>query len=176
MNSLNLTGVSLLYVGAVLFINGLWLLDKLDKKEIVFIDSFVGVISFLMALYLIFSEKANILTIEAGAYTFLFSCTYLWVAFNQYTNADGRGLGWFCLFVSITAMPITISLFKDAYSTWTIWFSLCWGMWVILWFAYFVNLVLLYISKQYLGWLTLVTALMSAWIPGYLLVSGSIIQ
>ena len=175
MNSLNLTGVSLLSVGVVLFINGLWLLDKLDKKEIIFIDSFVGIISFLMALHLVFSKTATIQTIEAGAYTLLFSCAYLWVAFNQYTQSDGRGLGWFCLFVSITAIPITISLFISAHSVWTIWFALCWGMWVILWLSYFINLVFLRIAKNHLGWLTIATGITSAWLPGYLLVSGRII-
>ncbi len=42
MNSLSLTGVSSLYVGVVLFINGLSLLNKIDRKEIVFIDFFCG--------------------------------------------------------------------------------------------------------------------------------------
>lgn len=170
--TLNLTGVSLVYVGAVLFINGLWLLDKLDRKEVIFVDSFVGLISFLIAFHLVFSEHADAKTIEAGAYTFLFSCTYLWVAFNQYMQNDGRGLGWFCLFVSIITVPVTISLFIKANSVWEVWFSFCWGSWGILWFVYFINLVFLQINKKYVGMLTLVTSIISAWIPGYLLISG----
>ena len=38
----------------------------------------------------------------------LFTFTYFWVALNRYNGADGRGLGWFCLFVAVTAVPVTI--------------------------------------------------------------------
>ncbi len=77
----------------------------------------MGTISFLVAAYLVFSI-ATPQSINAGALTFLFSCTYLWVAYNQYTNADGHGLGWYCLFVAATAIPITYSLYKNADTVW----------------------------------------------------------
>lgn len=174
MNLLSLTGLTLLYVGVVLFVNGLWLLDKLDKKEIVFIDSFVGLTSFLIALYLVFSPGATFVTIKAGAFTLLFSCTYWWVAFNQHQNADGRGLGWYCLFVAITAVPVTISTYKGAHTIGEVWFAICWGMWAVLWFAYFLNLVFSKATKKAVGWLTLFIGLVSAWVPGYLFVCGYI--
>ena len=44
-------GLTLLYVGAVLLINGLWLLDKVDSKDVSIINFLVGFLSFLVASY-----------------------------------------------------------------------------------------------------------------------------
>lgn len=172
MHSLNLTGVNLLYVGIALFINGLWLLNKIEKKEIIFINFFVGFVSFMVAFKFVFSAEATQLTIKAGALTFLFSCTYLWVSFNQYSNASGHGLGWYCLFVAITAIPITINLGMTAQSPWELWFACCWGLWVVLWFVYFLNLVFACLKQETVGWITLTIGIISAWIPGYLLINN----
>ncbi len=170
MNTLSLTGVILLYVGVVLFINGLSLLNKIDRKEIVFIDFFVGVLTFLIACHLIFREAATSLTIRAGAFTLLFSCTYLWVAFNHYREAsDERGLGWYCLFVSLTAFLMTLFSFREAKSTWEFWLAICWGIWTVLWFLYFLNIIFSKGNPKNIGWFTLFAAVVSAWIPGALL-------
>jgi len=170
MDLTSLTGFSLLYVAVVLFINGLWLLDKIDSKEIAFINSFVGIITFLVAFNFVFSSNASADSIKAGAFTFLFSCTYCWIAFNQYTNSDGHSLGWYCLFVSITAVPITVSAFNASHSVQTAWLAACWAMWVLLWFSYFLHLVYAKIAKHILGWLTIIISVLSAWLPGYLLI------
>ena len=47
-------GLVLFFVGAVLCLNGLWLLGKIGDNEIAVIDSFVGGITLLVALYLAF--------------------------------------------------------------------------------------------------------------------------
>ena len=43
-----------------------------------------------------------------AALSLLFSLSYLWFAFNRLSAADGRGLGWFSLFVAITAVPVPV--------------------------------------------------------------------
>ncbi|MGP5019912.1 AmiS/UreI family transporter, partial [Vreelandella alkaliphila] len=78
---------------------------KVGDKEVSVINIMVGVLSFIIAVYLIFREPDNSAAISAGAFTLLFSFTYLWVGANQFLKADGIGLGWFCFFVSITAAP-----------------------------------------------------------------------
>lgn len=98
-----LYGLVLLYVGAVLFINSIWLMGRINGKEVSVINFFVGVLSLLVALYLIF-VVATPEGVKAGALTILFAFTYLWVAANQLLEVDGKGLGWFCLFVSLTAL------------------------------------------------------------------------
>ena len=167
--SLSLTGLVLLYVGSVLFINGLGLLEKVERQSLLFINSFVGVITFLVAIHLIFSTSLTSDGTKNAAFILLFSGTYLWVAFNHYHNSDERGLGWYCFFVAITAIPISIHLLQSAQGLWPIWFSLCWVSWSILWFLYFIHMVFKKISRSTLGYCTLIIGIISAWIPGYLL-------
>ena len=52
-------GLTLLFVGAVLFINGLWLLGKIEDKEVTVINLLVGLLSFLIAVYLVFNPAQD---------------------------------------------------------------------------------------------------------------------
>ena len=165
-------GLALFYVGAVLCLNGLWLLGRIDDKEIAVIDVFVGGLTLLVSLFLAFGPGADLTSIKAAALTLLFTFTYLWVAVNRYNGADGRGLGWFCLFVAITAVPVTIQTLQSATSTWTYWFGLCWGAWAILWLTYFVLLVMKRPISKFVGTLTIVEGVLTGWLPGYLLLNG----
>ena len=101
-----LAGLGLFWVGAVLFCNGLWVLNKIGDKEISVIDVFVGSLTLLIALYLAFGPGANLESVKGATFLLLFTFTYFWVAWNRWNGADGRGLGWFCLFVAITCAPI----------------------------------------------------------------------
>jgi len=131
-------GLTLLYVGAVLFVNGIWLLGKISDKEVSVINIMVGVLSFMIAVYLIFREPNNSAAISAGAFTLLFSFTYLWVGANQLLKADGVGLGWFCFFVSITAAFVGASSITDIGFNFALWSMLSWFAWSALWFGFFV--------------------------------------
>lgn len=167
-----LLGLSLLYVGAVLSLNGLWLLGRIGDKEIWVINVFSGGITLLISLQLAFGANADAASIKGAALTLLFSFTYLWVAFNRFNGADGRGLGWFSLFVAITAIPVAIETLQAATTTWGIWFGLSWAAWAVLWFMFFL---LLSMQKQ-IGQLTGVVALLcgvfTGWLPGFLLLNG----
>ncbi|CAL61621.1 putative transporter protein, AmiS/UreI family [Herminiimonas arsenicoxydans] len=167
-----LLGLSLLYVGAVLSLNGLWLLGRIGDKEIWVINVFSGGITLLISLQLAFGANADAASIKGAALTLLFSFTYLWVAFNRFNGADGRGLGWFSLFVAITAIPVAIETLQAATTTWGFWFGLSWAAWAVLWFMFFL---LLSMQKQ-IGQLTGVVALLcgvfTGWLPGFLLLNG----
>ncbi|MCW5643299.1 MAG: AmiS/UreI family transporter [Rhodoferax sp.] len=165
-------GLSLFYVGAVLCLNGLWLLGRIGDKEIAVIDVFVGGITLLIALQLVFGAGADLGSIKAGGMLLLFTFTYFWVALNRYNGADGRGLGWFSLFVAITAIPVTIETFQGATTAWGIWLGLCWAAWAFLWFLYFVLLVGQKPIAKFVGAVTFVTGILTGWLPGYLLLSG----
>jgi AmiS/UreI family transporter len=102
---------------------------RIGDNEIAVIDIFVGGLTLLVSLYLAFGPGSNLANIEAAALTLLFTFTYLWVTINRYNGADGRGLGWFCLFVAITAVPVSVQTLLAAGSTWDIWFGLCWAAW-----------------------------------------------
>jgi hypothetical protein len=167
-----LLGLALLYVGAVLFLNGLWLMGKIGDNEISIINVFSGALTFLIAMYLAFGPGADATTIKAAGLTLLFTFTYLWVAFNRYSGADGRGLGWFSLFVAITVVPVAIDTLASAGSAWDVWFGLCWAAWAVLWFMFFLLLA----QKRPIAWITgLVTSVegvLTGWLPGYLLLDG----
>ena len=84
-----LVGLSLFWVGAVLFMNGLWVLDKVGDREIAVIDVFVGTLTLTVALYLAFGPGANADSIKGAAFLLLFTFTYYWVAWNRWNGADG---------------------------------------------------------------------------------------
>jgi hypothetical protein len=165
-------GLVLFYVGAVLSLNGLWLMGHIGDKEIAVIDIFAGGITLLASLYLAFGPGADAASIKAAALTLLFTFTYFWVAINRYNGADGRGLGWFSLFVAITAVPVTIQTLQGAHSTWDVWFGLSWGAWGVLWLLYFVLLVMKKPIAKFVGALTLAEGILTGWIPGLLLLNG----
>lgn len=165
-------GLVLFYVGAVLCLNGLWLLGRIGDNEIGVIDIFVGGITLLVSLYLAFGPGSDAESIKAAALTLLFTFTYIWVALNRFNGADGRGLGWFCLFVAITAVPVTIQTLNGATTTWGIWFGLCWAAWAFLWFLYFLLLVGKMPIAKFVGAVTVAQGVLTGWIPGYLLLNG----
>jgi hypothetical protein len=167
-----LLGFALLYVGAVLFLNGIWLMGHIEDREISVINVFVGGITLLVALYLAFGPGANADSIKAAALTLLFTFTYLWVAWNRWNGADGRGLGWFSLFVAITVVPVALDTLASATELWSIWFGLCWAAWAVLWFMFFLLLALQKPIAKFTGLVTSIEGILTGWLPGYLLLDG----
>jgi hypothetical protein len=155
-----LLGLSLLYVGAVLCLNGLWLLGRIGDKEIWVINVFSGGVTLLISLQMAFGANADAGSIKGAALTLLFSFTYLWVAFNRFNGADGRGLGWFSLFVAITAIPVAIET------------GLSWAAWAVLWFMFFLLLVAGKQIAKITGVVALLCGIFTAWLPGFLLLNG----
>ena len=98
-----MSATGLLYVGAVLFVNGLSLLGAVRGTSMIPMNLFVGVLQIITPLYLIFPAHGNEGVIVGASGLFLFAFTYLYVAMNNAFHLDGTGLGWFCLFVAVTA-------------------------------------------------------------------------
>ena len=167
-----LLGLALLYVGAVLFLNGLWLMGQIGDREIAVINIFSGGITLCVALYLAFGPGADAGSIKAAALTLLFPFTYLWVAINRFNEADGRGLGWFSLFVSITVIPVAFDTLGSAQTTWEVWFGLCWVAWAVLWFMFWLLLVRQMPIAKLTGAVTSLQGIFTGWLPGYLLLDG----
>ena len=163
-------GLVLLYVGCVLFINGLTMLGHINSKESVIMNVFTGLLAVIAAIYNMFTETADI---QSAAYGLLFAFTYLWIAYNTLTVQDGRGLGWFSLFVAITVTAITYDAFIAAHSFQALWLATNWACWAVLWFGFFligalgkINLI------RPIAYLAIIEGIFTAWIPGYLLLSG----
>ncbi len=137
--------VGLLYVGAVLFVNGLALAGLVKGKSMIPLNLFVGVLQVVTPFYLIFTADGDQAVIVGASGLFLFGFTYLYVAMNNAFDLDGTGLGWFSLFVAVSAA---------VYSYWN--FSsygalsgsgdvgdllgVLWANWGVLWFLFFLVL------------------------------------
>ena len=167
-------GLTLLYVGAVLFVNGIWLLGKISNKEVSIINLLVGGLSFLIAMHLIFTEPSDSSSIRAGAFTLLFSFTYLWVGANQLLKNDGSGLGWFCLFVSITAAIIGIHSLPSHPINVNLWYTANWFAWSILWLSFFYLLAMAKPIKKAVATYTIFCSIFTGWAPGVMILLGII--
>jgi len=167
-----LLGLSLFYVGAVLFLNGLWLLGRIEDREIWVINLFSGTVAFLVSMYMAFSGSADAASIKGAALTLLFSFTYFWVALNRFNGADGRGLGWFSLFVAVSVIPVAVDTLRGASSTWEVWFGLCWAAWAVLWLMFFALLALKRDIARATGQVAILLGILTGWVPGYLLLDG----
>ena len=169
-----LTGLVLLFVGAVLFLNGIWVMGHIEDREIAVINVFVGTLTLLVAVYLALGPQADADSIRTAAFTLLFTFTYYWVAWNRWNGADGRGLGWFCFFVGVTVIPITVQAFADASGTLGYWLAVCWASWAVLWLMFWALLALKKPIAKITGLLCAAQGVYTGWLPGYLLLVGAL--
>ncbi|HMQ94918.1 MAG TPA: AmiS/UreI family transporter [Amaricoccus sp.] len=167
-----LLGLVLLYVGAVLFLNGIWMLGRIGDREIVVINVVTGVVATSVAVALAFGAGADAGSIREAALTLLFATTYFWVAHNRLSDVDGRGLGWFSLFVAVTVVPVTVEAAVTARGLTGAWLAFNWACWAVLWFMYFLLLARQRPILRATAWVTLLSGIVNGWIPGYLLLEG----
>ena len=145
-------GVSLLYVGAVLTINGIGRLTEIDGKSLAVMNFFTGGLSVI----------ANVILLVCGEYYaaatgLLFGFTYLFIGLNAVFNLDGRVLGWFSL-----------SLLQDADPL----FFVIWLAWGILWLLIFVESVLKKDLHHTVPVLLILEGIGTAWVPAWLLLQN----
>lgn len=168
--------IGLFFVGAVLFVNGLFLLDKADAKGTAIMNLLVGALVGLLTLVMSIGTFVNPATATipkdnfqfwTTALTLLFSFTYFMVAGNILTGGDGRAVGWYCLWVALAAAPTGIINFLW-FSDWR--FGIIWEMWAILWFLFFLVLGLgMQRLTRLTAYVTLVEAFITCTIPAYLI-------
>ena len=167
-----LLGLSLFYVGAVLILNGLWMLGRIGEREITIINLCTGGLTLLVCLRLALGADADAASIRAAAFSLLFSFTYLWVAINRYSGADGRGLGWFSLFVAITAVPVALDTLAHAHSVIDWWMGANWAAWAVLWGLFWLLLARGRDIGRFTGAMCIAQGIVTGWLPGYLLLAG----
>ncbi|MEU6527338.1 AmiS/UreI family transporter [Streptomyces sp. NPDC046924] len=165
-----MANVGLLFVGAVLFLNGMMLLGKVDARAAAIFNLFVGGLQVLTPTYLIIAANGDPRKILLASGIFLFGFTYLYVGVGLLMGLDTTGVGYYSLFVSIVALGfsfVSFRLFKD-YPFGTIWLY-----WSFLWMLFFLLLGLKMESlTQYVGWVTAIEGWVTGVIPAYLLLAG----
>lgn len=164
-----MSSVGLLFVGAVLFVNGLLFLGKIDAKSAGVFNLFVGTLQTVIPFYLIATATTPD-EILGAAGIFLFGFTYLYVGIGNLAGHDSVGLGWYSAWVACmaTAFGVTNIVRFDDTPT-----GLLWLQWAALWALFWVVLAL---GVQRLtalaGWLTLILSFTTCTVPGYLLLLG----
>ncbi|MHA7293411.1 AmiS/UreI family transporter [Arthrobacter sp. HLT1-21] len=165
-----MSSVGLLYVGAVLFINGLMLIGLVPGKSAAILNFFVGIMQVVFPTIILIQSNNELSVIFGAAGLYLFGFTYLYVGILQMTGISGEGLGWFSIFVAACAVTIGVlqfTLVGDPV------FGAIWLTWAVLWFLFFL---LLGLGKESLtfvtGWFTIFVAHITGTIPAFFLLSG----
>jgi len=164
-----MSDVGLMFVGAVLFINGLLLLGKIDGKGAAVFNLFVGALQVAVPFYLIATAPSTSdILLDSGI--FLFGFTYLYVGISNLAGHSPVGLGWYSAWVAIMAAAFGITNIVKFHDP-TI--GLLWLQWAVLWGLFWLVLGLGIARLTPLtGWLTLILSFTTCTIPGYLLLMG----
>jgi hypothetical protein len=165
-----MSDVGLMFVGAVLFVNGLLFLGRIDARGAAVFNLFVGALQTVVPFYLIaHATSANEILGDAGI--FLFGFTYLYVGIINLAGISGVGLGWYSAWVALLAAAFGITEFTRFHAPTT---GLLWLQWSVLWGMFWLVLAL---GRERLtpvaGWMTLIMSFTTCTIPGYLLLLGS---
>src|SRR4051794_1350923 len=162
--------VGLLYVGAVLAINGLMLLGYVEARSAAPLNLFVGALQVVTPTYLIFTAGGDQATILAASGLYLFGFTYLYVGINLLAGLDGTGLGWFSALVACSAVVyagLNFGRFDDPA------FGVIWLIWAVLWGLVWAVLGLGRDSlTRFTGAVAIVAGLITAAAPAFLLLTG----
>jgi putative amide transporter protein len=161
--------VGLFLSGAVLFLNSFMLIGKAEAKSVGVFNLLVGIIQLIIPFYLMMTSGQDHWALYNDAAIFLFGLTYLYVGVTVLKGLDGRGLGWFCLWVALIAVVYTLTAvfhFRDAVS------AITWGMWAFLWFLFFLSNSLGMKIDHYLGMVAFVQSWVTLTIPSLLYFLG----
>ncbi|MBV9357678.1 MAG: transporter [Chloroflexi bacterium] len=170
-----MASVGLLFVGAVLFVNGLLFLGRIDPKGAAVFNLFVGGLQIAIPFYLISTatsanNAATANDILAAAGIFLFGFTYLYVGIVNLAGFKAVGIGWYSLWVAMLATGfgfVTILRFHETPT------GLLWLQWAALWGLFWVVLALgVERLTSLAGWLTLILSFTTCTIPGFLFLLG----
>jgi hypothetical protein len=164
-----MSSVGLTFVGAVLFVNGLLFLGKIDAKSAGVFNLFVGALQTAIPFYLIATADTPD-EILGAAGIFLFGFTYLYVGICNLAGYEGVGLGWYSAWVAIMAIGFGVTNIVRLDDAPT---GLLWLQWAVLWGLFWVVLALGQTRfTAVAGWLTLILSFTTCTIPGFLLLLG----
>ena len=164
-----MSDVGLMFVGAVLFVNGLLFLGRIDARSAAPFNLFVGALQVAIPFYLIATAPSlNDILLDSGI--FLFGFTYLYVGIANLAGHQPLGLGWYSAWVAIMAAAFGITNIVKFHDP-TI--GLLWLQWSVLWALFWLVLGLgLTRLTALAGWLTLILSFTTCTIPGFLLLLG----
>ena len=154
----------------------------IQNREIAILNIFTGFIGLVIAITFIVDgglariPAAGLPSIRAGGAILLFAFTYLWVAYNQYANAGGRALGWYSLFVAITAIVFGVYTVQTTpgSNTADLWLAGNWFAWAVLWGMFWALLTLELPIARITGWVAVLEGAGTAWALAIALLWGKL--
>lgn len=170
-----MSSIALLFVGAVLLVNGLVFLGRIDGKAAIPINILAGSLLVLTAILQITevspaSPDYRVAAFGAVGFT-LFGFTYLTVGANSLFGGTGTALGWYCGWAALIAATLAVVNFAGSADPLIAWL---WVAWSVLFFSFFVALIT---GTEQLGYaaglLALIQSVTTASVPGLLMINGS---
>ncbi|TWS26075.1 transporter [Tsukamurella sputi] len=159
-----MTTLGLLFVGAVLFVNGAWFLGAISAREAGVFNLFVGAMQVVLPTLAVVAADGNLSGVFGAGSSYLFGFTYLFVGVNNLMGNDGRGLGWYSIFVA--AMAIVFGSFSFAADPV---FGVIWFVWAVMWLLFFLILACgMTALMPFTGWLILIGSHLTCTIPALL--------
>jgi len=154
----------------------------IQNREVAILNIFTGFIGLVIAITFIVDgglariPAAGLPSIRAGGAILLFAFTYLWVAYNQYANAGGRALGWYSLFVAITAIVFGVYTVQTTpgSNTADLWLAGNWFAWAVLWGMFWALLTLELPIARITGWVAVLEGAGTAWALAIALLWGKL--
>ena len=163
-----MVGVVLLFVGAVLLVNSMGGLGRVDMRSMAIMNFMVAGLA-LFATVLQFVRAETTAQFFGVAQFFLFSFTYTYVAISMWWELDMRGFGWFCFFVALTTIPCAIVTFQGG----DLRFGTFWLIWGVLWYMFFMANVQGRDFGKLLPYASMSVGVLTCWIPGLLILTGN---
>ncbi|MHB1420230.1 MAG: AmiS/UreI family transporter [Bacillota bacterium] len=160
-------GLVLLFVGAVLLVDGAMLLGKANAKSAAVFNVLVGGLIFIGSIITMVQAGGEIGNFFLAGAMLLFGLTYLYLGAIYLLGLEADGFGWYALFVSITALVNGYFAISGDLRLGLMWFA-----WAILWFMFFLLTALKKNILTLSAYSTLIVAVVTCWLPGYLILTG----
>lgn len=161
-----MVGVMLLFVGAVLLVNGMGGLGRVDGRSMAVMNFMVGSLALVASLLQLVRAQTPADFFGVASF-FLFTFTYLYVAVSMWFELDMRGFGWFCFFVALTTVPLSIVTFQNGDYR----FGTFWLIWGVLWYMFYQANVPQRDFGKLLPYVTIAVGVSTCWIPGLLILT-----
>lgn len=166
-----MNNVGLLYVGAVLFVNGLMLLGRVPARSAAVLNLFVGALQCIVPTVMLIQNAGDPAAELAASGLYLFGFTYLYVGIVNLAGLEPEGLGWFSLFVAGAAVVYSILSFTVSGDPA---FGVIWLSWAVLWFLFFLVLGLGREDlTRFTGWAVTLLSLPTCALPAFLALTGN---
>ncbi|MGV9802198.1 AmiS/UreI family transporter [Mycobacterium sp. NPDC003449] len=163
--------VGLLYVGAVLFVNGLMLLNVVPARSAAVLNLFVGALQCVLPTIMLVMADGDAAAILAASGLYLFGFTYLYVGIGNLAGLEPQGVGWFSLFVAAGAVVYAILSFTVVNDPV---FGVIWLAWAVLWLLFFLVLGLGRDRlTRFTGWAVVLLSQPTCTLPAFLMLSGN---